>query len=47
VPSFFDRDLARAAASILAVEMLHWAEWRREMGEPPSDGAFFADQKTG
>jgi hypothetical protein len=45
-PLFADRDLARAAANILAVEMLHWAAWRAALGEPPTDGPFFFDQKA-
>jgi Ferritin-like domain len=47
VPAFADRDLARSAASILAVESLHWGAWRSALGEKPSDGAFFSDQKSG
>jgi len=46
VPAFADRDLARMAASILAVEMLHWAEWRRALGNGPSGGAFFSELKA-
>jgi hypothetical protein len=40
VPTFGDRDLARAAASILSVETAHWAVMRRLMGESPP-GPFF------
>jgi hypothetical protein len=47
LPGFADRDLARAAGNILAVETLHWAAWRHTLGEPPSDGPFLFDQKPG
>lgn len=42
--AFADRDLARAAGNILAVEVLHWAAWRAALGRAPSDGPFFFDQ---
>lgn len=42
--AFADRDLARAAGNILAVEVLHWAAWRAALGSAPSDGPFFFDQ---
>jgi hypothetical protein len=41
VPAFADRDLARAAGSLLAVETMHWSAWRAALGEPPTDGPVF------
>lgn len=40
VPQFGDRDLARAAASILGDEAMHWATLRQAMGEAPVPAAF-------
>ena len=40
VPSFGDRDLAKAAASILGDEAMHWAVLRQAVGEFPVPGAF-------
>jgi rubrerythrin len=40
VPAFGDRDLARAAASILGDEAMHWAVLRQALGEPPVPSAF-------
>jgi hypothetical protein len=41
VPAFADRDLSRAAGSLLAVETMHWSAWRAALGEPPTDGPVF------
>jgi hypothetical protein len=35
VPAFAGRDLAKGAAGILSVESMHWAMWRRAVGEEP------------
>lgn len=40
VPLFDDRQLARAAASILGDEAMHWAALRQALGEAPVPGAF-------
>jgi rubrerythrin len=40
VPLFGQRDLARAAASILGDEAMHWAILRQVMGESPVPSAF-------
>jgi len=40
VPVFGDRELARAAASILGDEAMHWAILRNALGETPVPGAF-------
>jgi rubrerythrin len=40
VPVFHDRDLAKAAASILGDEAMHWAVLRNALGEPPVPAAF-------
>ncbi|HUP98639.1 MAG TPA: ferritin-like domain-containing protein [Usitatibacter sp.] len=40
VPSFGDRQLAKAAASILGDEAMHWAVLRQALGEFPVPGAF-------
>jgi rubrerythrin len=40
VPAFADRDLARAAASILGDEAMHWAVLRHAVGEFPVPSAF-------
>lgn len=40
VPMFRDRDLARAAASILGDEAMHWAVLRHALGDDPVPGAF-------
>ena len=40
VPLFGDRALARAAASILGDEAMHWAALRQALGEAPVPGAF-------
>lgn len=40
VPLFGNRDLAKAAASILGDEAMHWAVLRQVLGEPPVPVAF-------
>ena len=40
VPVFGNRDLAKAAASILGDEAMHWAVLRNAIGEAPVPGAF-------
>jgi rubrerythrin len=40
VPLFADRELAKAAASILGDEAMHWAVLRHVLGEPPVPAAF-------
>ena len=40
VPLFGDRDLAKAAASILGDEAMHWAVLRNAVGEAPVPSAF-------
>jgi rubrerythrin len=40
VPVFDNRDLAKAAASILGDEAMHWAILRNAVGEAPVPGAF-------
>ena len=40
VPTFVNRDLARAAASILGDEAMHWAILRNVLGEDPVPAAF-------
>jgi rubrerythrin len=40
VPVFRDRELARAAASILGDETMHWAVLRNALGENPVPSAF-------
>jgi rubrerythrin len=40
VPLFEDRALAKAAASILGDEAMHWAVLRSVLGEDPVPGAF-------
>ena len=42
VPIFHDRDLAKAAASILGDEAMHWAVLRNALGEAPVPAAFVA-----
>lgn len=42
VPLFSERDLAKAAASILGDEAMHWAVLRQAVGEAPVPGAFMA-----
>jgi rubrerythrin len=42
VPLFDDRQLARAAASILGDEAMHWAALRQALGLAPVPGAFVA-----
>jgi rubrerythrin len=42
VPVFDNRDLARAAASILGDEAMHWAILRNAVGEVPVPSAFVA-----
>lgn len=42
VPVFGNRDLARAAASILGDEAMHWAILRNALGEVPVPDAFVA-----
>lgn len=41
IPKFEQRDLSRAAASILADEAMHWAVLRQALGLDPVPGAFF------
>jgi rubrerythrin len=40
VPAFNNRDLAKAAASILGDEAMHWATLRQALGENPVPSAF-------
>jgi len=40
VPLFKDRDLSKAAASILGDEAMHWAVLRQAIGEEPVPAAF-------
>ena len=40
VPLFKDRDLSKAAASILGDEAMHWAVLRQALGEEPVPAAF-------
>jgi len=40
VPLFGNRDLAKAAASILGDEAMHWAILRQALGEVPVPSAF-------
>ena len=42
VPLFANRDLAKAAASILGDEAMHWAVLRQALGEVPVPSAFVA-----
>ena len=42
VPVFGNRDLAKAAASILGDEAMHWAVLRQALGEAPVPAAFVA-----
>lgn len=42
VPVFDNRDLAKAAASILGDEAMHWAILRNALGEPPVPVAFMS-----
>ena len=42
VPVFGDRELARAAASILGDEAMHWAVLRQALGQNPVPEAFVA-----
>ena len=42
IPLFEDRDLSKAAASILADEAMHWAVLRQALGLDPVPGAFFS-----
>jgi len=42
VPSFGNRDLAKAAASILGDEAMHWAVLRQAVGDVPVPGPFVA-----
>jgi rubrerythrin len=42
VPLFGNRDLAKAAASILGDEAMHWAVLRQALGEIPVPSAFMA-----
>ncbi len=42
VPVFHDRDLSKAAASILGDEAMHWAVLRNALGEPPVPAAFMS-----
>ena len=40
VPVFANRDLSKAAASILGDEAMHWAILRQALGEDPVPSAF-------
>ncbi len=40
VPKFANRDLSKAAASILGDEAMHWAILRNALGEPPVPSAY-------
>jgi hypothetical protein len=40
VPLFVNRDLSKAAASILGDEAMHWAVLRHALGEAPVPSAF-------
>jgi rubrerythrin len=42
VPLFGNRDLAKAAASILGDEAMHWAVLRQALGQDPVPAAFMA-----
>ncbi|MEO7128920.1 MAG: ferritin-like domain-containing protein, partial [Rhodoferax sp.] len=42
VPLFGNRDLSKAAASILGDEAMHWAILRQALGLPPVPSAFMA-----
>jgi rubrerythrin len=42
IPLFDNSDLAKAAASILADEAMHWATLRHALGLDPVPGAFFS-----
>lgn len=42
IPLFDNRDLSKAAASILADESMHWAVLRQALGLDPVPGAFFS-----
>jgi len=42
VPLFVNRDLSKAAASILADEAMHWAILRQTLGMDPVPSAFFS-----
>lgn len=42
VPLFVNRDLSKAAASILGDEAMHWAVLRQAVGEPPVPSAFMS-----
>lgn len=42
IPTFDNRDLSAAAASILADEAMHWAVLRHALGLDPVPGAFFS-----
>lgn len=42
IPAFDNRDLSKAAASILADEAMHWAVLRSALGLDPVPGAFFS-----
>ena len=42
VPVFHNRDLAKAAASILGDEAMHWAVLRNALGEAPVPSAFMS-----
>jgi len=42
VPVFQNRDLAKAAASILGAETQHWAVLRNALGQPPVPAPFIS-----
>lgn len=46
IPRFTDRDLSRAAGSILGDEAMHWAVLRNALGENPVPEAFLGQRKS-
>ena len=40
LPGFYNRDLSKAAGSILGDEAMHWAVLLHALGEDPVPGAF-------
>lgn len=40
VPALSDKDLAKGAAGLLAIEAMHWALWREALGQPPVPAPF-------
>ena len=41
IPIFTSRELARAAATILGTETIHWAVLRQVLGDPPTKSPFY------